>query len=340
MTLRNWQLVVGRRIAAALVATPACAPTYCPGTPPPDTKTQITYTVCSSASDAAIEAASDAMADATSDATSDATADATSDATTDASPVDPTDPMCHASCMEACPFANGSQNLQECREISRANGRATVECTYGSRCIGGRMTDGLVAPELPGDMLGAFFARCAWLEAASIRSFERLARELEDHGAPDELVRVARTAAKDEARHARAVGRLAEKYGAKVPRVEHRDTATRPLETIALENATEGCVGETYGALLAYWQADHASDSDVREAMSAIAPDELSHAALAWAIAAWAETRLDREASDRVRAARESAVLDLAHDPDPRLADIAGIPDAESMRAMIGAMFA
>jgi hypothetical protein len=47
----------------------------------------------------------------------------------------------------------------------------------------------------------------AQLEAASIVAFDRLARELDAHGAPAELVAEARRAKTDEVRHARTLFR-------------------------------------------------------------------------------------------------------------------------------------
>src|SRR6185295_13249702 len=123
----------------------------------------------------------------------------------------------------------------------------------------------------------------------SIHAFRRLARELRAHGAPSDLVNAARACARDEARHARTMARLARAHGATIDRVHVEDVGTRDLEAIARENAVEGCVGETYGALLAIWQAEHAADADVRAAMREIAPDEMRHAALAWAVATWAD---------------------------------------------------
>ena len=83
----------------------------------------------------------------------------------------------------------------------------------------GRKLDGLSAPEVEGEGLAAFFARSAWLEAASVGAFRRLARELRAHGAPDELIAAAKACALDEIRHARLMARLAKKHGASVPRV-------------------------------------------------------------------------------------------------------------------------
>ena len=52
----------------------------------------------------------------------------------------------------------------------------------------------------------------------------------------------------------------------------------------------------SYGALVVTWQASHASDRAIRDAMRRIARDETRHAALAWTIAAWAEPRLGEPA--------------------------------------------
>jgi len=154
-------------------------------------------------------------------------------------------------------------------------------------------------------------ANLAWLEAASISAFRRLARELRAHGAPRALILRAKESARDEARHARLMSKLATKHGASVPRVTIRDVPVRSLESIARENAVEGCVMETYGALTAAWDATHEPDPEIADAMSQIAPDELRHAALGWAVAAWANERLSPAARKRVRAARNAAALAL-----------------------------
>lgn len=110
-----------------------------------------------------------------------------------------------------------------------------------------------------------------------------------------------------------------------MPRVEVDEPGARDLEAIARENAIEACVGETFGALLAAWHSERAREPDVRAAMREIAPDELRHAALGWAVAAWLDGRLPRDARDRVRHAREQAVRDLLHDTcmDPEAGPLA-----------------
>jgi hypothetical protein len=85
----------------------------------------------------------------------------------------------------------------------------------------------------------------------------------------------------------------------------------RSLTAIAEENAVEGCVRETFGALLATFQATHAADTSVRAAMRRIARDETRHAVLGWRIASWVEGRVDRGCRARVAAARRDALGDM-----------------------------
>jgi hypothetical protein len=85
----------------------------------------------------------------------------------------------------------------------------------------------------------------------------------------------------------------------------------RPLLELARDNAREGCVRETYGALTAAHQSRHAPEGDVREAMQIIARDETAHARLSWEIDAWARARLPANDARQVVEARreESATL-------------------------------
>ena len=124
-----------------------------------------------------------------------------------------------------------------------------------------------------------------------------------------ELVARARASARDEARHARIMRKLAKKHGSHVPRLVATDMPVRDSESIARENAVEGCVGETFGALLAAHRAVSDADADIREAMAAIAPDELRHAALGWTVAEWAtaSSRLTRALACAPRATRQLA---------------------------------
>ena len=161
------------------------------------------------------------------------------------------------------------------------------------------------------DPLGALFGSMAALEAESIPAFEALADALAAHGAPTRLQRAARRAADDERRHTLAMGALAAAHGATVPTVTAPARATPTLVELARDNAVEGCVRETFGALVALWQAERAADPTVRATMRDIARDELRHAALGWQIDAWADAGLTPDDRAEVARAKRAAVAEL-----------------------------
>jgi hypothetical protein len=199
------------------------------------------------------------------------------------------------------------------------------------------LTDGVPEPSKVGDER-AHFEESAYLEAAAVIAFERLERELIAHGAPRHLVRAARRAARDERAHARIVGDLAAARGGVARRPPRSPLPVRPLVTLAVENAGEGVARETYGALLAIHQARHALAADVRAAMACIADDEVRHAALARAVARWAERLLSPGERARVRRARRAAMRRLeveARAPSPVYARDIGLPSARVARRMV-----
>jgi rubrerythrin len=218
-----------------------------------------------------------------------------------------------------------------------ADADVVIECNL---CPGnlGRRTRGLADPPAvspPGGgegRVGDYLARAAYLEAASIDAFEELAARLAAHGAPRRLRQAAARAAADERRHASVTAALARSFGAEplVPRPHRATRAT--LESLATENAVEGCVRELMGALVAAHQAAHATDPRIARAMRRIARDEARHAALAWAIDAWATPHLSAAARARVRAAQLEAFEDLRREASrpvlPDVAAVAGMPDA------------
>jgi hypothetical protein len=192
--------------------------------------------------------------------------------------------------------------------------------------------------------VAGFFATSAHLEAASVDAFCILHAELVAHGAPASLRRAALRAAEDEVRHARMTGALARRFGGTVEAAVVERGPVRSLFAIALENALEGCVRETWGALLAAWQAEHAESASVRAAMGSIAKDEARHALLGWKIAAWAEGNLSQDEIRRIRDARARAmdelVVGLAIEPDESLVREAGLPRAKDAVALARSLFA
>jgi rubrerythrin len=217
-----------------------------------------------------------------------------------------------------------------------------VECCYYP-CFTGRRPEGLTLGEPSGDdKVGRYLASVAYLEAASVHAFERLTRELTTHDAPAPLRDASRRAVRDERRHARMMRRLAARYGVAVPPVTSGPRAMRSLEDIAVENAVEGCVRETFGAAAAIIQARRAADPDVRRTMASIARDETRHATLAWGVASWLDTRLGARARASVAARRRDAIKALAReaaiDPFPAVRFRLGVPSAAEGRRLLSAL--
>ena len=218
-----------------------------------------------------------------------------------------------------------------CSVASVAEGFVTVNCQPG--CAVGRRPSGLSGPSTCDTRAaGSYFADIAHLEAASVTAFRIMRDELRANGAPKRLVRAAARAARDEIRHARATGALARRFGAQPRQPVIVATQPRSLEAMALENAVEGCVRETYGALLATRQAERATDPVVRAAMMRIARDETRHASLSWQVGRWLETRLAPAAKRHVARAKHAAAAELiealGNEPEVSFAALAGLPHA------------
>jgi rubrerythrin len=190
--------------------------------------------------------------------------------------------------------------------------------------------------------MGDHFAKIARLEAGAVDAFSVLAQELELLGAPRDIVELARNAATDEVRHAERMGALAQRFGAEPLEARVEQHGPRSLFEIALDNAVEGCVRETFGALVGLHQASAATDPEIAAAMREIAQDETQHAELSWKIAAWAEPMLTGGQRERIAHAREQAVLELraemSAEPDRDIATEIGLPPAELAVALVDEM--
>jgi hypothetical protein len=103
-------------------------------------------------------------------------------------------------------------------------------------------------------------------------------------------------------------------------------------------------VRETFGAAIAIIQAERAKDGQIRRAMKTIAHDEMRHARLSWAIAAWIDTKLGTRARARVRRARAKAVAALtrgvAAEPAPEVREELGLPTAAEARGVLEELLA
>jgi hypothetical protein len=263
-----------------------------------------------------------------------------------------------AQCVAVCTPPNSS-DLVACTvqaETTVDGGSAgVVNCNdQGAGCNvvippgnGGRRPDyfaslGFGAPPA-GREVGTHFARVALLEAGSVEAFRRLRDELVAHRAPRSLVRAASRAIRDERRHVRQTAALAGRFGEQpIAHGPMRPRAIRSLAAMALENAVEGCVRETYSALECAWQAELATDPVVRGTMKRIARDEMRHLALAWRVHAWASARLSPAGRADLIAAQRGALAtlrgELRVDPHASLVELAGLPRAAQSQVLVGAI--
>jgi hypothetical protein len=218
-------------------------------------------------------------------------------------------------------------------------GRMLVPIGDSKVCIGRRPAGWVDQPAAAGtSILGAHFAAIAQLEAASVTAFEILAGELLALAAPRPLIAAVRAAAQDEVRHAERTTELAQRFGAEVspPQIEPR--APRQLLALAIDNAVEGCVRETFGAAVGCYQALAAQDPEIARVMCGIAADETRHAALALRLEAWLLPRLCDAERAQVEHARRAAIAELARsleqEPLAALNELAGVPDAARARQL------
>lgn len=258
-----------------------------------------------------------------------------------------------AQCLAACGVSASGQAPNNCSEYADPDGGAsTLNCTaFGTPgCFvgnGGRRPGYFAAlgfgPPAAGRELGTHFARAAFMEAGSVDAFRTMRDELIAHRAPRRLVQAASRAMRDEIRHVRQTSALARRFGEKPlapPAPPPR--RVRSLEEMAIENAVEGCVRETYSALECMWQAETAGDPVVRATMTRIARDEMRHLALAWSVHAWVKSRLSPEARDCLLAAQREAVVDLVgevrQDPHASLVSRGGLPRGLQSQVLISAI--
>ena len=210
-----------------------------------------------------------------------------------------------------------SMELDTCElVIPTADMEGVLNCTGTHTrtpfCVGGRRPLALAGEALePGEGVGCRRDQLdagAAMEQVSVTAFVELARQLRSLGAPAQLIERCEAAAEVEWRLVELLGELGARPPGLEPAAAGPETA---LLDIALHNATEGCVTETWAALLARHQAEHASAAAERRAFAEIAADEAGHADLAWALHDWLCTRLDADARAQVEAARERAIAEL-----------------------------
>ncbi|NUP10231.1 MAG: ferritin-like domain-containing protein [Polyangiaceae bacterium] len=194
----------------------------------------------------------------------------------------------------------------------------------------GRLPRGVEAQAPSSRDPGACFAHAAYLEHASVHAFGLLVKDLRALGAPSSLVARCRAARRDELSHTRIMRGLSQRAGVEPLVAPATDRPRASLFDLAMENAVEGCVLETFAALLSIVDARTATSPSLRRRLARIADDECRHARLSWDIAAWAEPMLaleERRAVEEARARTLDALIEatdrLAERDDPTLATLA-----------------
>ena len=209
-----------------------------------------------------------------------------------------------------------------------------------SACVGRRPEGLIIKDRVEGrSELGRFLGEVARLEESAVAAFRFLAEELRFHGAPQRLIDACINAADDEARHTVQMTELATRFGARPQPPCFEPQTVRPLFEVALENAIEGCVRETYGALVGVHQSLQAEDAQIRNTMRGIAEDETRHASVSWQIAAWIEPLLSESERAIIHDKKMEAIatlrIEMGQHPSTELVEVAGMPTRDTALRML-----
>ncbi len=234
------------------------------------------------------------------------------------------------------PYDGGYLTYEECQDLCPDGGFSTCDPVDAGllrcaiQCVGGRAPPGLASLSNVDGSAGSWISRMAQLETAAVQAFAQLADELDVHGLHAHAQH-ARVAALDEVRHARAVTGLALRFGhCPAPLTLSGTPEPRSLEELALDNASEGCGRELYGAAVNQWQATHATEPAVRQVMGKIAAEERQHAQWSFALASTLEHRLPLAQRRRAREAQARTLARLGGEDVPRaVREPLGLMDAE-----------
>ncbi len=250
-------------------------------------------------------------------------------------------PLHDGECLTSCP-----PGVVSCWVGLDSDGNAELTCAYPGPpmvCLGveGRRPQGLEAYFPRAQDAQEHWRKALTMEAASVESFIRLARELEFHGAPPSLVRAARKAARDEQRHAAwCLSHLPAGTTPSVTAPSGAQEVLRPLLDVALENAREGCVHETFSAVVSGAQAQR-GPSALQHGLARLAAEEHQHACLAWRVHAWAMEHLDETQRAAVTAEMARGRVDLwagLQGVVPGDIQALGVPDASLLHTLAHAL--
>ncbi len=212
-------------------------------------------------------------------------------------------------------------------------------------CVEGRRPAGLDVAPSAGWLVSVseHLRAVAFMETAAIWAFDELCADLKRHGAPLDLQARAAQAREDEVANACIMHAELERRGLSAPTSVAPPSRALSLLELARLNATEGCVRETYGALLANHQGAYATDPALRRAFTRIARDEAEHAELSLDLATWLDTKLSAEERADVARAKEDAVVALFEecsrlDASAEVREEAGMPTARVAQMMLSGL--
>ena len=207
------------------------------------------------------------------------------------------------------------------------------------RPVPGRMPNGLVrgnspaTPQASVNTLGQYLSDMATMETAAITAFYYLSKELEAYHAPQGLIDRAKQAVIEESRLAEMASLLAASYDGVAAEVTVDEFSLRPLYDIALENAVEGCINETFAAACGLWQSEQAQLDTFREVIAHITDEELGHAELSWDIHQWIMPQLSEAEQRRIQQAQveaiENLLFEFKQESDPVLQAAFGLPSKQ-----------
>jgi hypothetical protein len=192
------------------------------------------------------------------------------------------------------------------------------------------LKNGSAATQSSVNVLGQYLADMTAMETAAITAFYNLSLELEAYDAPADLIARARQAVLEETRHSEMAALLAASFDAEMPEVTVDDFCLRSLYEIAIENAVEGCVNETFAAACGLWQSEYAQLYVFRKVIGHITEEEMGHAALSWEIHQWIMPQLSEAQQEQIRLAQaeavDSLVSDFKQESNPVLQQAFGLP--------------
>ncbi|MAA79970.1 MAG: hypothetical protein CL916_12010 [Deltaproteobacteria bacterium] len=220
------------------------------------------------------------------------------------------------SCSTLCFEESGSYYDYLCAcDYSGANsdGAHPVTCEYTMCAVEGRGHGNIskLSEAAGTSEINRYFVRAYHAEASSVAAFVQLRAELKQHDAPEEILGRCMKAAIDEVHHARMMAKLIRDSGECIPELDFGSVAKRSIFEIALDNAVEGCIFETYSALKAHYQYKHATDPRIVAVMKVIAPDETRHAQLAWDIHHFLMSKLSQDEQKKILDAQREATQQL-----------------------------